>query len=232
MTGPIRRIRRRKLVRQPFPEPWEVILERQVPFYKHLCGRHRRRFLELLKIFVQEKYFIGAGGMQITDEVRVVISACAVRLVRSLGLSYYDRLTEIIVYPFTFTHGDQDVGLLGEAQDWGPDQRGVIRFDKMQLAYYEEKQPTKPETIPPEERLKEIDLEITKTLSQETAIAETKRCMSCGKCFDCGSCWSYCQDNAVVKPLVKGQEYKFKLEFCNGCKKCAENCPCGYIEMH
>jgi len=120
----------------------------------------------------------------------------------------------------------------GEAQDWGPDQRGVIRFDKMQLAYYEEKQPTKPETIPPEERLKEIDLEITKTLSQETAIAETKRCMSCGKCFDCGSCWSYCQDNAVVKPLVKGQEYKFKLEFCNGCKKCAENCPCGYIEMH
>jgi hypothetical protein len=23
------------------------------------------------------------------------------------------------VYPFTFTHGDQDVGLLGEAQDWG-----------------------------------------------------------------------------------------------------------------
>jgi Mlc titration factor MtfA (ptsG expression regulator) len=119
MTGPIRRMRRRKLVRQPFPEPWEVILERQVPFYKHLCGRHRRRYLELLKIFVKEKYFIGAGGMQITDEVRVVISACAVRLVRSLGLSYYDRLTEIIVYPYTFTHGDQDVGLLGEAQDWG-----------------------------------------------------------------------------------------------------------------
>ncbi len=122
--------------------------------------------------------------------------------------------------------------LSGEAQDWGPDQRGVIRFDKMQLAYYEEKQPTKPETIPAADRLKEMDLEITKTLSQETAISEAKRCMSCGKCFDCGSCWSYCQDNAVVKPLIKGQEYKFKLEFCNGCKKCAENCPCGYIEMH
>ena len=36
----------------------------------------------------------------------------------------------------------------------------------------------------------------------------------------------------IVKPLIKGQPYKFKLEFCNGCKKCAENCPCGYIEMH
>jgi len=101
MTGPIRRMRRRKLVRQTLPEPWEVILERQVPFNKHLCGGNRRRFLELFKIFVEEKYFIGAGGMQITDEVRVVIFACAVWLVRPLGLSYYERLTEIIVYPYT-----------------------------------------------------------------------------------------------------------------------------------
>ena len=40
------------------------------------------------------------------------------------------------------------------------------------------------------------------------------------------------QDNAVIKPWVKGEPYKFKMEFCNGCKKCAEYCPCGYIEMH
>jgi len=66
----------------------------------------------------------------------------------------------------------------------------------------------------------------------EQARQEADRCMSCGMCFDCGRCWSFCQDNAIVKPLVKGQDYKFKLEFCTGCKKCAENCPCGYIEMH
>lgn len=122
--------------------------------------------------------------------------------------------------------------LSGETQDFGPDQRGLIKFDKMMLAYYEEKLRNNPETIEPAERLKEIDLEVTRTFSEETAIAEAKRCMSCGKCFDCGSCWSYCQDNAVVKPLIKGEPYKFKLDFCNGCKKCAENCPCGYIEMH
>ncbi len=122
--------------------------------------------------------------------------------------------------------------LSGESQQWGPDQRGIIRFDKMMLSYYEEKKRNEIELVAPAERLKQIDLEIGKTFSQETAIAEAKRCMSCGKCFDCGSCWSYCQDNAVIKPLIKGQEYKFKLDFCNGCKKCAENCPCGYIEMH
>ncbi len=109
---------------------------------------------------------------------------------------------------------------------------GVIRFDKMKLSHYEEAQPVKATELPVDERLQTMTAEIVSTLSQEDAIKEAKRCMSCGYCFDCGSCWSYCQDNAVIKPLIKGQEYKFKLEFCNGCKKCEENCPCGYIEMH
>jgi Pyruvate/2-oxoacid:ferredoxin oxidoreductase delta subunit len=55
--------------------------------------------------------------------------------------------------------------------------------------------------------------------------------MSCGLCFECGECWSFCQDQAVIKPLTPGEKYKFKMEFCNGCSKCAEQCPCGYIEM-
>ncbi|MEW5992981.1 MAG: glutamate synthase, partial [Candidatus Zixiibacteriota bacterium] len=74
-------------------------------------------------------------------------------------------------------------------------------------------------------------LEIINTWSQETAITEAKRCMSCGMCFDCGTCWSLCTDNAIIKPLRKSDPYKVKMEFCTGCKKCAENCPCGYIVM-
>ena len=68
-------------------------------------------------------------------------------------------------------------------------------------------------------------------LAEEHAQAEAERCMSCGKCFDCGTCWSFCQDNAIVKPLNKHEPYKIKHEFCTGCKKCAEICPCGFIEM-
>ncbi len=109
---------------------------------------------------------------------------------------------------------------------------GVIKFDKIKLSYYEASNPVEIRELPVAERFKKMDAEIVSTLTQDEAIHESKRCMSCGMCFDCGSCWSYCQDNAVIKPLIKGQEYKFKLEFCNGCKKCAENCPCGYIEMH
>jgi len=106
-----------------------------------------------------------------------------------------------------------------------------IRADKMQLAYYKESQPVARKESPVEERLKDMVSEIVFTHSEEGAIEEAKRCMSCGACFDCGTCWSFCQDNAIIKPLVKGEEYKFKLEFCTGCKKCSEVCPCGYIEM-
>lgn len=108
----------------------------------------------------------------------------------------------------------------------------IIKHDKILLNYFEEKARNEAPRMDPEVRLQNQDAEISSTLEQVQAIAEAFRCMSCGSCFDCGQCWSFCQDGAVKKPLIKGQPYTFKMEFCNGCKKCAEQCPCGYIEMH
>lgn len=108
----------------------------------------------------------------------------------------------------------------------------VIRSDKMLLAYYKESQRVPATAMPVEERLNSMTAEIVTTYARQETIEETRRCMSCGLCFDCGTCWSFCQDNAIKKPLTKGELYSFKLEFCTGCKKCAENCPCNYIEMH
>jgi len=69
------------------------------------------------------------------------------------------------------------------------------------------------------------------TMTEAEAIAEASRCMSCGMCMDCETCWMYCSKNCFVK-LPKGEHYKIKLELCNGCGKCAESCPCGYIVMN
>ena len=93
----------------------------------------------------------------------------------------------------------------------------VIRKDRMMLPWYPEAPPRRPAAT---------------TMAEEDVIAEARRCMSCGACFDCGSCWSYCQDQAVVKPSVPGEPYRFRLELCIGCGKCKETCPCGLIEMH
>lgn len=108
----------------------------------------------------------------------------------------------------------------------------IIRTEGMQTGFYAESKRATVRTVPLEERLKGLDTEINQTLTQEETIEQAKRCMSCGKCFDCGTCWSYCQESVFVKPVTKGELYTINAEICIGCEKCAQSCPCGFIEMH
>lgn len=103
-----------------------------------------------------------------------------------------------------------------------------VKAEKLKLGWYKEAQRHDRARLPLEQRT--FDAEIEAGLSREEACAETKRCLSCGMCMDCETCWMYCTPSAFVK-LPKGDHYKVKLELCNGCKKCGEECPCGYIEM-
>jgi len=105
-----------------------------------------------------------------------------------------------------------------------------IKSDKMKLEHYEPAPRHEEEHLPIEERLGSLDIEVTCTFTEDDLVAEAKRCMSCGYCFDCGKCWEFCQDNAVVKG-EKGDIYTYKNNLCTGCKKCAEECPCGFLDM-
>ena len=104
----------------------------------------------------------------------------------------------------------------------------LVKSDKMKLAWYKEAFRNDRADLPVERR--GMDAEIQQGLTDQQAQDEAKRCMSCGLCMDCESCWMYCTNSCFVK-LPKGEHYKVKLEVCNGCKKCAEECPCGYIDM-
>lgn len=114
----IRTLSRRHLRTRPFPVPWRDILNDVVPFYRRLGARYVADFEVSLQVFEHEKAFVGAGGFEITEEVRVVISAAAVRLVVGLDIAYFDRLHEIVVYPAAFVHPDRKGGLLGQVDDW------------------------------------------------------------------------------------------------------------------
>ncbi|MFC2035543.1 NAD(P)-binding protein [Chloroflexota bacterium] len=73
---------------------------------------------------------------------------------------------------------------------------------------------------------------ITSALEETQIISETKRCFSCGQCFSCDACFSYCSEGAVKRtPEGADLKYEFALSLCTGCKKCAEECPCGFIDM-
>lgn len=109
-----------------------------------------------------------------------------------------------------------------------PERPPLIGPDKIKLDWYKPLPRHERKKIPVEQR--GMDTEIELGLSEEEALAETQRCMSCGMCMDCETCWMYCTNSAFER-LPKGQHYRIKLELCNGCGKCADVCPCGYIEM-
>ena len=118
--GLLRGWRRRRLAQRPWPTPWDEILRTRVPFTRSLSDTDKDVFRRHLKAFVWEKAWIGAGGQTIDDEVKVVIAAAAVRLIQNLDLTYYDNLTEIVVYPSTYRHPSQGgAAIFGEAHRFG-----------------------------------------------------------------------------------------------------------------
>jgi len=72
-------------------------------------------------------------------------------------------------------------------------------------------------------------------LTEEQAIREAKRCMSCGLCFECDACVVYCPQVAVFKVNRKESTYGRYVDTdygkCIGCHICADVCPTGYIQM-
>lgn len=109
----------------------------------------------------------------------------------------------------------------------------VVKADTMALNYYAELPRVAKQQISADERKGNFN-EVVSTWSNEQAIEESLRCMSCGKCFDCGNCYAFCSYSAVKKLGERdenGNPYEFKLEVCVGCAKCAEECPCNYIDM-
>jgi Mlc titration factor MtfA (ptsG expression regulator) len=120
MFGWWRRRRRRKVRAQPLPPAWPEILARTAPFVARLRDADRTQLFGDVQVFLAEKHFVGAGGLEITDEIRVTVAASAVRLTLHLDIDLYDDLTEIVVYPEAYRHpGVADTAVLGEAHSWG-----------------------------------------------------------------------------------------------------------------
>lgn len=117
--GWFKKLRRNRVGSRPFPHEWRAWIELHVPFFRYLDRLERERLFACVQILCGEKYFIGAGGLEIEPHMPVVISAAAARLVLHLDVGYYDRVTEIILYPGGFTNPLDQEDREGEAHDWG-----------------------------------------------------------------------------------------------------------------
>lgn len=94
--------RRRILQRYPLPdEVWRRVPAR-LAFLQGLTQGELVRLRDWVVLFLHGKKLSAAGGLALTDEMRVMIAAQACILILNLDLDYYDDWVEIIVYPDEF----------------------------------------------------------------------------------------------------------------------------------
>jgi 2-oxoacid:acceptor oxidoreductase delta subunit (pyruvate/2-ketoisovalerate family) len=102
-------------------------------------------------------------------------------------------------------------------------------FDRLNTWYYTDAEQSKQPVLALARRRATFE-EMIGGLDADTALLEARRCLSCGNCFECDNCYAVCPDNAVIK-LGAGNRFAINYDYCKGCGLCAEECPCGAIDM-
>lgn len=110
--------------------------------------------------------------------------------------------------------------------------REVTKVQKQDVLYFFQSPQAKRQTVVPDDVVGNHD-ELLVALSEEEALAEAARCMSCGLCFDCKQCVSFCPQEAVsrFRDNPEGEKVYTDYSKCVGCHICSLVCPSGYIQM-
>lgn len=91
--------RRKRKLRQPFPEAWRQELNRSVPLYRKLSADLKSRLEQQVQLFLAEKTFYGCDGFEVDDRVRITVAGHACLLILARPFSDYDEVRSILVYP-------------------------------------------------------------------------------------------------------------------------------------
>ena len=130
-------------------------------------------------------------------------------------------------------HGKQaarhiDAWLRGEAYE-APPRNEIVTADMLRPWFATDAERRDQATI--DEARRQVGFEEVKLgLSQDQAVYEAMRCLSCGNCFECDGCFGACPEDAVIK-LGPGRRYRFDYDLCTGCAVCFDQCPSHAMEM-
>ncbi len=101
----LKRKKREEFLRtNPFPEEWSEIIIKRFPLYGKLPESLKTQLHGDIQIFLEEKYFEGCNGFEITEEVKLVIAAQACTLLLNRTNYVYPKLSGVLVYPSTYMH--------------------------------------------------------------------------------------------------------------------------------
>ena len=133
--------RRRHLLAQPFPDGWQLLLETNVAVYRLLDAQERQHLRDLVQVFIAEKHWEAAGGLELTDEVRVTIAGTGCQLLLGRDHDLFADVSSIVIYPSAVVMPEQvrstwDPGLIpgeGDVAISGMARRGgamVLAWDE------------------------------------------------------------------------------------------------------
>lgn len=91
-----------RTLRERPPAAWRALIEQSVPITRALTAEESTRLLDLVTQFVREKQFEGGGGLEITEEMKVIVAAQACLLILNLDAGCYPRVHSVVMYPGTF----------------------------------------------------------------------------------------------------------------------------------
>ena len=98
---------RARALRAPVPPDWRAMLA-GVPLYRRLPAAERERVELAARRLLQRVGFIGCGGLEVTDRMRLVIAVQAAMLVAHRDPRAYDALYSVLIYPAEFVVEDQE----------------------------------------------------------------------------------------------------------------------------
>ncbi len=138
IVAPALKKRRRRRIRAcVFPDEWREILRRRMPLFGRLPEELRRNLEDDIKVFVAEKQFVGCGGLEVDDEIRVTVASQACMLTLNLPKNYYPGLATVYIYPSAYVsrvRSQNESGILVDSagvnlgESWG-DGRLVLAWD-------------------------------------------------------------------------------------------------------
>lgn len=94
--------RRRRIRQQPFPADWRTILRRRMPLLRRLPADLQLQLKRHMQVFLAEKPFIGCNGLEVTEEMRVLVAAQACLLILNRPSDYFPGLRQVLLYPSAY----------------------------------------------------------------------------------------------------------------------------------
>lgn len=117
----LRKRRRARLFASELPVRHRQVLERNVPLLHRMPAELRRELFGHVNVFMDEKRWLGCGGLELTGEMQVTIAGHACILLLNRETDYFPGFRSIYVYPDTYLVDDVEYD--GEIEIHGRDAR-------------------------------------------------------------------------------------------------------------